>query len=675
MKFEYIDLLWVAVAVSFLTAVFLIYNWRVKRRLMRVFVKNRDLEIGVAPWLQKLRLFMVFLGLSLAMVSLSRPQWGRSEQEFVEKGIDVIIAIDTSKSLLAQDLPPSRFERIRLAVMDLLERNNGNRYGLVVFAGSAFLQTPLTSDPGALRQTLDALYVGMIPDPGSNFSEALQECAKAFDKDDNRYKAVILFSDGEDHSSETEATAQALASQKIRIFTVGAATDEGELIPVTDENNRQDFHRDSEGNVVKTRLNSERLTTMALAAQGFYVNLRDINAIDRIMEDGIDTLPKSDLSVKKFSQLNEQFHWPLSIAVILLVLEFMLPEHRLKKRRISALPRLPLWVAGFLYCMVGFSGMHGGHLEASNVNKAEEAYNSGSYDVAKSYYNEMYEKQPLDPRIAYNLGSTEYQLKNYDRASELFKQILNTENLDLQQKAYYGLGNSRFLQGNQVETPEEKLKVWKESLEMLEAAAALNPEDNKAVTNRDYVKRAIDQLQQQQEQDQEQNQDEEQEQDQDQNQENQQDQDQNQQDQENNEDQNGDKQENKDQGDQQEQEGGDQDQQNNDQQQQQEDGEDQKKDPDQQQQGNNNNQDRQQQKEQEEREDDRSREQRDAEEGKPESQPPPQQQGQAQQKSADISEQQMQNFLKSLDQQSRFLLLPPTNRATRRPGSSYKKDW
>ena len=671
MKFEYIDLLWVAVAVSFLTAVFLIYNWRVKRKLMRVFVKNRDLEIGVAPWLQKLRLVMVFLGLSLAMVSLSRPQWGRSEQEFVEKGIDVIIAIDTSKSLLAQDIPPSRFERIRLAVMDLLERNNGNRYGLVVFAGSAFLQTPLTSDPGALRQTLDALYVGMIPDPGSNFSEALKECAKAFDKDDNRYKAVILFSDGEDHSNETEATAKALASQKIRIFTVGAATDEGELIPVTDENNRQDFHRDSEGNVVKTRLNSERLTSMAFASQGFYVNLRDINAIDRIMEDGIDTLPKSDLSVKKFSQLNEQYHWPLSIAVILLILEFMLPEHRLKKKKKSALSRLPLWVVGFLYLLMGIAGIRGSEAIASNVSKAEEAYNSGSYDVAKSYYNEMYEKQPLDPRIAYNLGSAEYQLKNYDRASELFKQILNTENLDLQQKAYYGLGNSRFLQGNQVETPEEKLKAWKESLEMLEAASALNPEDNRAATNRDYVKQAIEQLQQQQQEDQEQEQDQSQEQQQD----NQQNENQKEQDQENKEDQdqNQDQQQNKDQKDQQEQDGGDQSQEENDQQQQQQqDGEDQNREQNPQKQGNNN-QDQQQQ--EEERENDQSREQRDAEEGEPESQQNPQQQTQAQQQAADVSEQQMQNFLKSLDQQSRFLLLPPTNQATRRPGSSYKKDW
>ncbi len=708
MKFEYSDLLWVSLICSGLTAIFLIYNWKVRRRLMRAFVLNRDLEIGVSPWLQKTRLFLLFLGFTLAFLSLARPQWGRSEQEYVEKGIDVIVAIDTSRSLLAEDLPPNRFERIRLAVKDLISRSAGNRFGLVVFAGSAFLQTPLTSDPGALMQTLDAIDVGIISEPGSDFSTALEECAKAFDQDDNRYKAVVFFSDGEDHGLNTTSTAKAMASQNIKVFTVGAGTAEGELIPVRLPNNQADFHRDRQGNVVKTRLDEKSLTSIAELTDGFYVNLQDISAMDRVLEEGIESLPKSDLSVKKFSQLNEQYQWPLSIAVVLLVLEFLIPEHRLprgnqrqgKPGRRSAAARTAL-SALFISIWTATA------TNASTPAKAAEAYNNGLYEKARSYYADLHAKYPEDPRVTYNLASAEYQLQNLDEASALFEELLKVDDLNLQQKAYYGLGNSEFIRGRDTETPEEKLRHWKKSLEMLKAAAKLNPDDSNAVSNRDYVQKQIEDLQQQQDQQQQeddqqkQNQDQQdqekednqegqsedgndngqeqkdQEQEQEQNpdsgqqDEGQQDQEQQQQsgDQQNSSDENGDSGEEQSGAENSEQQENQQNRNQNQNQNQNQEQSDSESNPEN---GESGEQDREDQPQRDPSED--GREQRDAREADgADSREAPS--GEAMQPiEGSMSPEQVENFLKSHDQKSRFLLMQPTNKVSRST-NRYSKDW
>lgn len=679
MKFEHIDLFWVCIVVSTLLAVFFVFSWRKKRYLMKKFVMNSQLQIGVSTWLQQFRMLLIFLGFTMAFLSLARPQWGRSEQEFVEKGIDVIVAIDTSKSLLAEDLLPNRFERIRLAVSDMTQNSRGNRFGLVVFAGSAFLQTPLTSDPGAIRQTLAALSVGMIPSPGSDFDAALQECAKAFDSDNNRYKAVVFFSDGEHHGKEIRPILKALVAQKIKVFSVGAATAEGELIPLRDGSSQTDFLRDSNGNVVKSRLDSQLLTEIAETTGGFYVNLQDLNAVEKIMDQGIDKMPKADLSTKKFSQMNEQFQWPLSIAVVLLLVEFILPYHSYQRQKSNSSIKVSASVAlGALLWICPVSA------RTESPSKASSAYENGKYAEARSRYAQMFQENPDDPRIAFNLASSEYQLKNYAEAARIFESILKAEDINLQQKAYYGLGNTRFLQGELLETPEEKITHWKSSLEALEAASKLNPQDRRSASNHAFVQKKIQDLEQNQD-DQEQNQEQDQ-------------------------DKKDPSEKNKENKDQQksDQSGSTSDQEKDERQDKQPEEKEDKDNPDK----NSEEQDQQPEKDKsevsaEEDKDNKSQSAGTKNSNKPEAdeknesdqrQPPapdPNSTDSARNNSQDaqpmnaenqdadqlaagdqetrMSREQIQNFLKSMDQQSRFLLLQPTNRVSRDP--RYTKDW
>lgn len=654
MNFEYEGLMWSGLAFSFMLAIFLIVNWKTKQLLIKRFVANSNLKIGVSHWLQKTKITLLFLAFIMAFLALARPQWGRSEQEFIEKGVDIMLVVDTSKSLLAEDLKPNRFERIRLAVQDLISRGSGNRFGLVVFAGNAFVQTPLTSDPGALNRTVNALDVGMIKAGGSDITLALDQAAKAFESDNQRYRAIVLFSDGEDHSQDTASMARALAKQNIKVFTVGAATLEGELIPIPLQNGSRDYHKDRDGNVVKSRLNEESLKSISETTSGFYVNLQDIQAMERIYQQGILAMPKSDLSVRKFNQLNEQFQWPLAIAVILLVLEFLIPQHSNRKSGNmdsanaildSRSPQANLLITFFLIILASSpTPIFAQDPTSASIKSAQKALRNNNLENARSQFSHLVQKYPNDPRIKFNLGTTEYKLGNLEEAESHFKPLLRQDDLELQQKAYYALGNTRFLQGKNTQDPQNQMNLWSQSLDMLTAATKLNPNDSNAQSNKNFVHQQLEQLKEQQ-QNQDQNQDQEQ---------NDQDQEQNDQEQDN------------------ESENQNQDQDQNDNQ-----------NPDSQDEENQDNQDSEENQD-DNRENENGNENRDEEQEDQSNEQQQDQSGQGEQNEnenqgqspapAELTRQQIENFLKSVDQKGRFLMFSPTNNVRNRQGFS-QKDW
>ena len=326
--------LWLLLLVPVL-AVFLWWSWRTKQRLVALFVHARLLDfltVGVSHARQITKLALLVAAVASLAVALARPMWGFTWEEVKHRGLDIVVAIDTSRSMLAEDVRPNRLARAKLAALDLMKVAKNDRLALVGFAGSAFLQCPLTLDDSAFRQCVDALNVTIIPQGGTALTEAIQTALTAYKDDSDKPKILVLFTDGEDHDGDAIEAAKMANEKGLRIFTIGIGSADGELVRVADEKGKSGFLRDDGGNIVKSRLNETLLQQVAGAADGFYLNLRGVNTIETLYEKGLSPLPKSELLAKLLGSHHERFYWPLALGIVLLLLEMFLPDRPTTKR-------------------------------------------------------------------------------------------------------------------------------------------------------------------------------------------------------------------------------------------------------------------------------------------------------------------------------------------------------
>ena len=309
----------------------LVWSWRVKQRLLTRFISARLLETltsGVSKARQKIRLVLFAVAVGALLFSLSRPQLGFSLEEAKQRGLDIVVAIDTSKSMLADDVQPNRLERAKRAAFDLMKLAKSDRLGLVAFAGGAFLQCPLSLDEEAFRQSVDFLDVNVIPQGGTALAEAIQTARSAFKEETDNHKILVLFTDGEDNDEEDAAlnAARDAAKAGFRIFTIGVGTRGGEILSTKDPFGNRVFIKDAQGNAVKSRLNEPLLQSLAKATDGFYLPLTGARTMDVLYERGLAPLPKSDFSTRTLRQYHERFQWFIGAALVLLLAEMLFPE-------------------------------------------------------------------------------------------------------------------------------------------------------------------------------------------------------------------------------------------------------------------------------------------------------------------------------------------------------------
>src|ERR1041385_2331429 len=255
MQFAHPQMLWLLAVTVSLLAWFLYWAWRRKQSLMAQFVQSRllaQLTVGVSAARQKLRLALMVAAVAGGVLALARPQWGFDWEEAKQRGLDIVVAIDTSRSMLAEDVRPNRLARAKLAALDLMRVARNDRLALAPFAGAAFLQCPLTLDEQAFRQSVEALEVGIIPVGGTALTEAIETALAAFKEGDN-FKILVLFTDGEDHDSGALAAAEKAARAGPKVFTIGLGTANGEILHATDEKGGVSYIKDEQGNVVKSR--------------------------------------------------------------------------------------------------------------------------------------------------------------------------------------------------------------------------------------------------------------------------------------------------------------------------------------------------------------------------------------------------------------------------------------
>jgi Ca-activated chloride channel family protein len=315
-------------------ALILFFVWAHKRReKAREGFAQKDLlgELARSFDRKKLRLKTVLVSVSVLMIilALMRPQWGFEWQEVKRSGLDILIAIDTSKSMLAEDVKPNRLERSKLAVKDLIKKLRGDRIGLIAFAGSSFLQCPLTVDYGGFMLSLDSLDVNAIPKGGTSLTSAIKTALESYEGGMKKYKTLVIITDGEDHEGNAAELAGKAKEKGIKIFTIGIGTKEGELIPVSDEKGNVSYLKDRKGNVVKTRLDENMLQQIALNTGGSYVKATGSEfGLDLIYEEKLSKMERREVENKMVKKYEERFQILLGFALMLLCIEPFVRERK-----------------------------------------------------------------------------------------------------------------------------------------------------------------------------------------------------------------------------------------------------------------------------------------------------------------------------------------------------------
>jgi Ca-activated chloride channel homolog len=333
-----------------MVAVFIRFDRRREADLAKL-VHPRFRERLVGGVSQRLRIFkraLWLLAVWLLFVAIARPQKGYEWNEVKRRGIDILFAVDTSRSMLAEDLSPNRLERARLGIIDFVDRLEGDRVGLIPFAGSAFALCPLTLDYDAFHESLGALDTDIIPRQGTNIASAIKEAGRLFDEQGNNHRVLILITDGEDLEGSVVDVAKEAAENGMTIHTVGVGSSEGANIPVRLPNGRVDYLRDEEGKVVRTSLDESTLKKIAEVTGGIHVALgRGAEGLNTIYQERLRLVPKSELEQRMERIPLERFEWPLGLAIILLLVDFSRATAARREKRARCRSSRQLWRGAF----------------------------------------------------------------------------------------------------------------------------------------------------------------------------------------------------------------------------------------------------------------------------------------------------------------------------------------
>lgn len=276
--------------------------------------------------LKAVLLLGVFL---LSVIVLARPQWGFEWHEIKRQGLDILIVIDTSKSMLTQDVKPSRLERTKFAVKDLIQKLKGDRVGLIAFAGNAFLMCPLTNDYKGFLLSLEEIGVDSVPRGGTDIEKAIEVALESYKDVESKHKAVIIITDGDNLEGTPLAMAKKAAEKNVNIFTVGVGTPEGELIQLINDKGDMSFLKDMQGNIVKSRLNETLLEQIAVETEGSYVRSSGFQfGLDLIYEKELSKFEKREIESRMEKKFHERFQIPLALLLICLIVEICIPTRK-----------------------------------------------------------------------------------------------------------------------------------------------------------------------------------------------------------------------------------------------------------------------------------------------------------------------------------------------------------
>lgn len=487
---------------------------------------------------QHLKFSILCMVFACLIVALANPQKGRGTVKAKREGISIMFCVDVSNSMLAQDYTPNRIEAVKRALLSYVDKLNGDRIGIVVFAGKAFVQLPITSDYAAAKMFISNLSTQQVNTQGTDIAAALDQAAASMlpsveedvSKLDKTNKVIVVLSDGEDHFAEaTEVAQQLFKEYNIRTYTIGVGSQQGEPIPVK-VGAGVSYKKDNEGNTVITRLNEQILRDIAQEGNGVYIRANNAYLGFDVLENELNKIEKSEIEDVTYAKYESKYYIPLWIALFLIVLEIFIYKRKLFNiniiERVKKTPIMKISLLFIISMSVFFSvsaqtnqelkSMRSGNRQyqqaeklhkevielqkqnrqsnqsiiADKERKAQQLYESANTDYIKAntstgnYYKSLY-----------NQAATLYRQGKYEDAVKKLESVVENSNVSdkVKAQAYYNLGNSLL-----------KSEKYAESIDAYKKSLKANPKDMDTKYNLEYAKKKL--LMQQQQQQQQQNQ-------------------------------------------------------------------------------------------------------------------------------------------------------------------------
>jgi Ca-activated chloride channel family protein len=501
-----------------------LWTWRGydarQRKALEAFVSPHlglELTRSISVSRRRLKRSLFVAAVALLFAALAEPQAGFHWEQVKRRGNDIIFAVDTSRSMLTPDVKPDRLVRAKLAIDDFVGRLDGDAVGLVAFAGSAFLQCPLTLDYGAFHESLAALDTHIIPRGGTDISSAIRAAQSALHNRAGSDKVLILVTDGEDLEGDALDTAKAAFRQDgLKIYTVGVGSANGDLIPLPADQGGG-FLKDNQGRFVRSRLDEPALKALALATGGSYAPLGAQNqGLEVIYARALAPLAKHDLESRTEKVYIERYQWPLALCLVCLLSSLLVSTRRRAPSagmaviapRASPGPRAAsaagaATVACTAFALLLFAAA--GPARASPASAAS-AYQRGDFSKAQRDYSEAAARDPSQPVLKFDAGTAAYKAGDFPVAAREFQSSLDAaksgsaQRLAEQQDAYYNLGNTLYRAGQKTEKSDagKTVETWTGAVKAYDAALQLRADDADSKFNRELVNRKLEQLKKQQ---------------------------------------------------------------------------------------------------------------------------------------------------------------------------------
>ena len=445
-------------------------SYRNQRKRLRKFGDPqllKELMPDVSRFRPSVKFWLLLGALALLIVMLARPQMGTKISHEKRVGIETIIAMDISNSMLAEDVVPSRLDRSKMMVENLVDHFSNDKIGLIVFAGDAFVQLPITSDYVSAKMFLSSIDPSMMATQGTDIARAIEMATHSFTQEEGIGKAIIVITDGENHEGGAIEAAEAAKDLGMRVYVLGVGSANGAPIPITGTG---DYMKDRTGNTVMSALNEEMCKQVAQAGGGAYIHVENNSAAQQQLDNELDKLAKKETSTAVYSEFDEQFQAVGILAILLLILEICILD-----RRNPLLKRVTLFgrkkAVAILLLMMAMSAS--AQTDRQYIRQGNKLFRSGDYPNAEVAYRKAIEKNPKNPQAVYNLGNALMAQKKDSAAVVQFESASKLETNPLRKaKAYHNMG-----------VVCQSHKMYGEAIEAYKNALRLNPNDDETRYN------------------------------------------------------------------------------------------------------------------------------------------------------------------------------------------------
>ena len=467
-RFEDPIYLWLLVLIPVLALVRFVTYRNQKKRLRQFgdLKLLKDLMPDVSHFRPRVKFWLLLAALALLVVMLARPKMGTKISQEKRTGIETIIALDISNSMRAEDIIPSRLDRSKMMIENLVDHFTNDKIGLIVFAGDAFVQLPITSDFVSAKMFLSSIDPSMMATQGTDIAAAINMAVNSFTQEEGIGKAIIVITDGEDHEGGAMEAAEAARKKGMSVYVLGVGSTQGAPIPIPGTG---DYMKDNTGNTVMSALNEEMCRQVAQAGGGVYIHVENNSAAQQQLDNELDKLSKKETSTTVYSDFDEQFQAFGILALLLLILEICIFD-----RRNPLLKNLSLFkrkVAAVLLLLVAMSVS--AQTDRQYIRQGNKQFNAGDYPNAEVSYRKAVEKNPKNPQAAYNLGNALLAQKKDSAAIEQFQNASKLETNPLRKyQSFHNIG-----------VICQSHKMYGEAIEAYKNALRLNPADDETRYN------------------------------------------------------------------------------------------------------------------------------------------------------------------------------------------------